>query len=148
LSTDRTFTRNYHVLNTDVTDTVSNIHLTGIGDRSYFDARVEYFQILTDLPHDSADDVGGLDCAGLAACNGKNPLLTLRPGIDKNSPGSIGRSADPFNTEKAKAQEVWNNQFDQARQATVAPVVDYDHIFADPILGGQLSLRSNVTALN
>jgi LPS-assembly protein len=118
LSTDRTFTRNYKALNADVTDTVSNIHLTGIGDRSYFDARVEYFQILTDLPHDSVDDVGGLD------------------------------GADPFNTTKAKSQEVWNNQFDQGRQAIVTPVIDYNHIFADPVLGGELSLRANLTALS
>jgi LPS-assembly protein len=135
LSTDRTFTRNYHALNSnDVTDTVSNIHLTGIGDRSYFDARVEYFQVLTDLPHDSIDDVGGLDCAGLASCNGFNPAL--------------GETADPFNTAKAKNQQVWNNQFDQARQAIAAPVIDYNHIFADPILGGELSLRSNLTAIS
>jgi LPS-assembly protein len=142
LSTDRLFTRNYHVLNNDVTDTVSNVHLTGIGDRSYFDARVEYFQVLTDLPHDTVDDVGGLDCAGLASCNGFNPSLSPRPG---QPDPEKGRSADPFNTEKAKAQEVWNNQFDQARQGSALPVVDYNHIFADPVLGGELSLRANLT---
>ena len=114
VATDRTFTRNYNVF---VTDGTSNIHLTGLGERSYFDARAMYFQILTDLPHDSKDDVGGLD------------------------------STDPFNTSKDKLQEVWNNQFDQGRQAVVAPVIDYNHIFADPVLGGELSIKSNLTAL-
>jgi LPS-assembly protein len=134
LSTDRTFTRNYHVLNSDTSETVSNIHLTGLGERSYFDARAMYFQVLTDLPHDSVDDVGGLDCAGLALCNGFNP--------------ATGRTADPFNTAKNAAQQAWNNQFDQGRQAVVTPVIDYNHIFGDPVLGGELSVRSNLTALS
>ena len=120
LSTDRTFTRNYHVFNQDVTDTVSNIHLTGIGDRSYFDARMEYFQVLTDLPH--VPDVPG-------------PLSGLNP-------------ANPFNTPSNGVSEFWNNQFDQGRQAIVTPVIDYNHIFNDPVLGGELSVRSNLTALS
>ncbi|MEX0697939.1 MAG: LptA/OstA family protein, partial [Dongiaceae bacterium] len=36
LSTDRAFTRNYHVLNEDTSETTSTVHLTGIGDRNYF----------------------------------------------------------------------------------------------------------------
>jgi LPS-assembly protein len=119
LSTDRSFTRNYHLLNSDATDTVSNIHLTGIGERSYFDARVEYFQILTDLPH--VPDVAG-------------PLAGLNP-------------ANPFNTPSDGVPASWNNQFDQGRQGIALPVVDYNHIFADPVLGGELSLRSNLTAI-
>jgi LPS-assembly protein len=117
LQTDRTFTRNYHVLNAQGSEVASNVHLTGLGDRSYFDARAMYFQILTDLPHDSVNDVGGLD------------------------------SRDPFNTEKNKNQQVWNNQFDQDRQAVVAPVVDYNHIYGDPVFGGELAIKSNLTAL-
>lgn len=49
LTSDRAFTRNYDVLNDDISETTSTVHLTGIGDRNYFEARASYFQILTDL---------------------------------------------------------------------------------------------------
>jgi len=116
VATDRTFTRNYNVF---VTDGTSNIHLTGLGERSYFDARAMYFQILTDLPH--VPDVAG-------------PLSGLNP-------------ANPFNTPADNVPSYWNDQFDQGRQAIVAPVIDYKHIFADPVLGGELAIKSNLTAL-
>jgi LPS-assembly protein len=48
LSTDRAFTRDYDVLNKDTSETISTIHLTGIHDRNYFEARSSYFQVLTD----------------------------------------------------------------------------------------------------
>jgi LPS-assembly protein len=48
LSTDRLFTRDYSVLNQDTSVTTSNIHLTGIGDRNYFNAEADYFQLITD----------------------------------------------------------------------------------------------------
>ena len=48
LSTDRAFTRNYDVLNDDTAETTSTVHLTGIGDRNFFEARASYYQILTD----------------------------------------------------------------------------------------------------
>ncbi|MBN8996061.1 MAG: LPS-assembly protein LptD [Rhizobiales bacterium] len=48
LSTDRLFTRNYSVLNSDTAVTTSQVHLTGIGDTSYFDIRAMHFQVLTD----------------------------------------------------------------------------------------------------
>jgi LPS-assembly protein len=92
LSSDRLFTRNYGVLNGDTSETISNVHLTGLSDRNYFDARGYYFEILTDEP------------------------------------------SDP--------------QYDQARQPIVAPVVDHHYIFDDPVFGGELSLTSNLTALN
>ena len=92
LSTDRMFTRDYSVLNTDTAETISSVHLTGLKDRNYFDARAYYFQVLTDLP-----------------------------------------SA---------------HQYDQNRQAIVAPVVDHEYIFDDPVMGGELSINSNLTALN
>ncbi len=91
VSTDRTFTRDYSVLNDDKTFTTSEVHLTGLRDRNYFDARAEYFQVLT----------------------------------DKTTP-----------------------KYQQGRQAVVTPVIDYDHIFDDPVLGGQLSLTSNLTVLS
>lgn len=48
LSTDRTFTRNYNVLNNDNAFTKSDIHLTGLRDRSYFNASADYYQVLAD----------------------------------------------------------------------------------------------------
>jgi len=48
LSTDRLFTRDYSVLNTDTSVTTSNVHLTGIGDRDYFNAEADYYELLTD----------------------------------------------------------------------------------------------------
>ncbi|HZP20548.1 MAG TPA: LPS-assembly protein LptD [Bauldia sp.] len=50
LSTDRTFTRNYSVLNNDSQYTLSYAHLTGMSDRNYLDLRAMYFQALTDDP--------------------------------------------------------------------------------------------------
>lgn len=58
LSTDRTFTRNYNVLNADTAVTQSNIHLTGIGEQSYFDIRAMHFQVLTDSPSNPIYDQG------------------------------------------------------------------------------------------
>lgn len=48
ISTDRTFTQNYNVLNEDRGSTTSYVYLTGLRDRNYFDARAEYFEILAD----------------------------------------------------------------------------------------------------
>ena len=48
LSTDREFTRDYNVLNQDTAVTTSTIHLTGVGDRNFFEARSSYFQVLAD----------------------------------------------------------------------------------------------------
>lgn len=54
LSTDRLFTRNYGVLNDDSSVTTSNVHLTGLGEASYFDIRAMHFQVLTDPATDSS----------------------------------------------------------------------------------------------
>ena len=93
LSTDRAFTRNYHVLNEDTSETTSTVHLTGIGDRNYFEARASHYQILTDV--DAAP--------------------TSDPGL-----------------------------YDQARQAYVAPVIDYHKITDHDVLGGELSFTTNI----
>ncbi|MCC6981991.1 MAG: LPS-assembly protein LptD [Bauldia sp.] len=39
-------------------------------------------------------------------------------------------------------------QFEQGRQATVHPVVDHRYRFDQPVLGGQLSMTSNVTSVS
>ena len=88
ISTDRTFTQNYNVLNEDKASTTSFAYLTGLRDRNYFDARVQYFTVLADST---------------------------------------------------------NPKYDQDRQAVVLPVIDHDYIFDAPVLGGEVSLRSNLT---
>jgi len=65
---------------------VSQIYLTGRGDQSYFDGRVQYFY-------------------GLSAADTQSQL------------------------------------------PIVAPVIDYSKVFGQPILGGELSLKSNLTSL-
>ncbi|MCP4381276.1 MAG: LPS-assembly protein LptD [Hyphomicrobiales bacterium] len=91
ISTDRTFTRDYDVINDDDTITTSEVHLTGLRDRNYFDLRAEHFQVLTDSRHE---------------------------------------------------------KYEQGRQALVTPVGDYQYVAPNPILGGELSLRSNITSLS
>jgi LPS-assembly protein len=48
LLSDRTFTRDYHVLTHENSTLVSSAYLTGIGDRALLDARVAAYQILTE----------------------------------------------------------------------------------------------------
>jgi len=47
LSSDRTFTRDYGVLNKDTSETISTVYLTGLRDRNFFEARASYYQVLT-----------------------------------------------------------------------------------------------------
>lgn len=47
LLSDRTFTRDYGVFNSDTAETTSTVHLTGLRDRNFFEARGSYYQILT-----------------------------------------------------------------------------------------------------
>ncbi len=55
LASDRTFTRDYSVLNDDKSETISTIHLTGINDRNFAEARASYFRVLTDRTGNPAD---------------------------------------------------------------------------------------------
>jgi LPS-assembly protein len=87
---DRTFTRNYGVLNDDRDFATSQVYLSGLSDRNWFDTRAYYFQVLTDDPD--------------------------------------------------------NARYDQARQPIVG-VVDHDYTFDNPVLGGELSVTSNMTTL-
>lgn len=91
ISTDRSFTRDYDVLNDDNDFTTSEVHLTGLRDRNYLDVRAEHFQVLTDSRAD---------------------------------------------------------KYSQKRQADITPIVDYERVFDNPVLGGQLTSRSNVTVLS
>ena len=61
LSTDRLFTRDYSVLNKDSSETISTVHLTGIHDRNFLEARASYFQVLTDTAAAPASDLGLYD---------------------------------------------------------------------------------------
>ena len=55
LTSDRTFTRDYAVLNDDTSETISTIHLTGVHDRNFAEARASYFRILTDRTGNPGD---------------------------------------------------------------------------------------------
>ena len=85
--TDDTFRRFYQLDNILTTERVSEINLTGIGDRSYFDARLYHFGALTF--EDTATS-----------------------------------------------------------EAIVHPIIDYNYIFSDPVLGGELAFNSNVLSLS
>ncbi len=85
--TDDTFRRFYKLDTILTTERVSQINLTGQGDRSYFDARLYHFGALT------TDDTA-------------------------------------------------------TAEALVHPVIDYNYIFANPMLGGELSFNSNVLSLS
>jgi LPS-assembly protein len=87
---DRTFTRNYGVLNDNHDFATSTAHLTGMSDRNFFETRGYYFQVLTD---------------------------------------------DPTNL-----------KYDQDRQPIVG-VTDHEYIVDHPVLGGELSVTSNITKL-
>jgi LPS-assembly protein len=61
LSSDRTFTRDYDIINTDTSETISTAHLTGINGRNFFEARASYYQILTDPDFAPASHPGQYD---------------------------------------------------------------------------------------
>jgi LPS-assembly protein len=86
VESDDTFRRFYKIDNIYKTDRVSELYLTGQGDRSYFTARAYHFGGLTINETDESDSM-------------------------------------------------------------VHPVIDYNYIFGDPIMGGELSFDANVLAL-
>jgi len=63
LLSDRAFTRDYNVIDGDTDFTTSTIHLTGINDRNYFEARSSYYQVLTDPSAAPPSDPGLYDQA-------------------------------------------------------------------------------------
>lgn len=106
LMSDRTFARNYKVLNDEPGIVTSQAHLTGLQDRNFFDARAYYFTVTTDRMRMANPDFPG--------------------------PGEL--------------PEV-NFAFDQDRQAIVHPVIDHHYYFSPSVLGGEMSMRSNLTSL-
>lgn len=93
LVTDRRFLLDYHEATTSAQEATSQLYLTGLGERNYFDARGYAFQIFTD--------------------------------DDPSLPRGIGR--------------------DLQNKQPGAGVLDYDTVFGDPVLGGELSAKYNVT---
>ena len=96
LPTDKTFFQDYHlrtyqrgvnVLQTGFTEGVSQLYLTGRGDRSYFDIRTIYYYGFSE-----------------ADVQGQIPVIH--------------------------------------------PVIDYSYIFDNPVLGGELGYRTNLTSLS
>jgi LPS-assembly protein len=103
LLSDRTFTRDYGVLNDDTSDTISTIHLTGIRDRNYFEARASYYQILTNQAGMSTDEaarynqdrqpiVGEIDSKKYA----DNPVFGGELSVTTNATALHRGEDDPF----------------------------------------------------
>jgi LPS-assembly protein len=93
LLTDRRFLLDYHETTSSAQEATSQIYLTGLGERTFFDARAYAFQIFTD--------------------------------DDTSLPNGIGT--------------------DLQNKQPGAGVVDYDVVFGDPVLGGELSAKYNLT---
>jgi LPS-assembly protein len=93
MMSDRRFLLDYHEATTSAQEATSQLYLTGLGERTYFDARAYAFQIFTD--------------------------------DDRTIPYGIGSDL-------------------QNKQPGVG-VVDYDVVFGDPVLGGELSAKYNLT---
>lgn len=91
---DRTFTRDYDLENSDRQEAVSTLYLTGQSERNYFDMRGYHFRVLRE---DNEDSVG--------------------------------------------------TDF-QEEQAVVHPIVDYNLVFGDPVLNGEMSFDFNFTSLS
>lgn len=87
VDSDDTFRRFYGLDNILKSDRISQVYLTGLGDRSYFDARVYHF----------------------------NGLLAFD---------------------------------DSTSNYQVHPIIDYNYVGADPVLGGEFSFNSNVMSLS
>jgi LPS-assembly protein len=101
LSTDRLFTRNYGVLNDDTSVTTSNVHLTGIGEASYFDIRAMHFQVLTDPATDSSglyDQGRQGDALPVADYNRvmDDPVLGGQFTVSANFTNIVRDESDPF----------------------------------------------------
>lgn len=56
LMTDRNFTRDYGVISGESSVLTSTVHLTGLRDRNYFEARASHYKILTNQASMSATD--------------------------------------------------------------------------------------------
>ncbi|MEF2070980.1 LPS-assembly protein LptD [Consotaella aegiceratis] len=92
--TDQDFANTYDINRFSSTYHTSEIYLTGLGDRSFFDLRAQKFDVQT-------------------------------------------------YKENADAQRL-----DEDTQPTVLPVLDYEYIAEDPVLGGEAGLRANLTSLH
>lgn len=91
---DRTFTRDYDLEDTETQEAVSTLYLTGQSERNFFDLRGYHFRVLRE---DQEDSIG--------------------------------------------------TNF-QEEQAIVHPVLDYNLVFGDPVLNGELSFDLNFTSLS
>lgn len=99
ISTDRTFTQNYNVLNEDRATTQSFAYLTGLRDRNYFDARVQYFEIIADSTAPKYDQ--DRQAAALPVVDHDYifdaPILGGELALRSNFANLTREAADPFN---------------------------------------------------
>ncbi|MBN9021637.1 MAG: LPS-assembly protein LptD, partial [Rhizobiales bacterium] len=98
LSTDRTFTQNYNVLNEDKASTTSQIYLTGLRDRNYFDARAQYYEILADSQEGKYDQDRQAVALPIIDHNYifDSPILGGELALNSNLTNLTRESADPF----------------------------------------------------
>lgn len=102
LISDRRFLKDYKFSNlrgVSSDEATSTMHLTGLGERNFFEARAYAFQIFQD--------------------NYAPTLPSLAP---------VGSNL-------------------QEKQPFVAPVIDYNMIWGDPVMGGELSFNANTTTV-
>jgi LPS-assembly protein len=107
LSTDRTFTRDYGALNSDTSETISTVHLTGLRDRNYMNVSAYSFQILTDQSAPGLLDPAAYD-------QGRQAIVV--PSIDKH------RIVD----------DVWGGELSMTTNITALSRDDDDPITAMP----------------
>jgi LPS-assembly protein len=98
ISTDRTFTQNYNVLNEDKASTLSQAYLTGLKDRNYFDARVQHWQILADSTAGKYDQDRQADVLPVIDSDYifDAPILGGELALRSNLTNLTRESADPF----------------------------------------------------
>jgi LPS-assembly protein len=95
---DRTFTRNYGVLNEDRQFATSSVHLTGMSERNYFDTRGYYFQALTDDLANKRYDQGRQPVVGVTdhSYTFDGPVLGGELTVTSNSTKLYRDDEDPF----------------------------------------------------
>lgn len=95
---DRTFTRNYGVLNDEQQFATSSVHLTGMSERNYFDTRGYYFQALTDDPTNKRYSQERQPIVGVTDHNYifDGPVLGGELSITSNSTKLHREEEDPF----------------------------------------------------
>jgi LPS-assembly protein len=92
------FTRHYDVLNPDQSFATSQVHLTGMSERNWFDTRAYYFQVLTDNPNNEKYDQGKQPVVGVTDHDYifDDPVFGGQLSVTSNITKLYREDADPF----------------------------------------------------